>query len=163
MIRPFPPGFSRCPAYSDNAPGRYIVATGGLDGPGTGLWTPEQKDIEQAEKALRLFLATPSSNTDSSFLTRMHEAGRQAVNSHYDSYALQFSGVRRPTGKFIYDTEGKGPKAISISGFCKGGSIKDDDLQKGEVLVSDGGSCYFRAVYDVDRNEIIYFSVNGRA
>jgi hypothetical protein len=51
-----------------------------------------------------------------------------------------------------------GDQKVFVNGFCDDFGI---DWQSEVVLVDDGGDCFFSALYNVDTDELEYFSFNG--
>jgi hypothetical protein len=54
-----------------------------------------------------------------------------------------------------------GQKAILINAFCPSGQDKSEMWRKHLVLVSDGGKCYWRALFDVSTQRFTKLEVNG--
>lgn len=52
----------------------------------------------------------------------------------------------------------EGDRKVYINGFC---TTYGGDWRKKIIAVEDGGSCYFSAMYNVDRDELEFFSFNG--
>lgn len=127
---------------------------------GTGLWRPTIHHVDAARKALRRYLADASVKDRNGW----ERANREAVRLRYEEYILQMQGVRRSTGKHVFDTEGSGARQIRIEGFCPGVLHGVEERIKREpLLISDGGTCIFQATYDVDSDRITSFTVNGLA
>ena len=133
-----------------------VPADHGPDERGTGFWRPTMDQAVAAREALRKFLATGRKTG------RWSEDRRIEVARNFHTYILQVEGVRKPTGNRFYDSDGNGSKQIHIDGFCPqiveqvGGRVYREQL-----LVNDGGSCIFQAMYDPRTRTITFFQTNG--
>lgn len=138
---------------------RVILQVAGPDG--SGPWLPSKAQAVEAEAALRDFSAHPEADKLSWSLSRSSKMFRFALAGKLEGYVLQFAGVRRGQGDRTEADAGTGPRVIRISGFCNwpGPAM----LATREVIEADGGTCYFRAIYDLDLKAITYFAVNGLA
>jgi hypothetical protein len=126
---------------------------------GTGLWRPTMIQAAAAREALRKFLTAEKTVNDGRW-----ERQRSEVARNFNSYVLQIEGVRKPTGNRFYDSDGNGPRQIHIDGFCP--QIVEevgDRINREQLIVYDGGSCIFQAMYDVRTGTITFFQANGLA
>ena len=105
---------------------------------GKRVWMPTLDQIEELERDLPLYL-TKSNHPD---------AG--AMVASLPNYRRQYLG-------FIDE----GHQRIYVNAFCQGHTATDERWRTEFVLVQDGGSCYFQAVYDVESKHFIQLSVNG--
>jgi hypothetical protein len=144
-------------ASPDAAPPRIYVVEPSPDRPDAydGIWRPSGEEIERARSALVAYLAVAHPPAES--------GSERYRRGSFDTYILQFAGVRSGGEDHDYSTRGDGPKAILIKGMCSHPYRDDDRLTKGIVTIQDGGACYFTAVYDPMKNEIVRFAVNGVA
>ena len=93
--------------------------------------------------------------------SKYEEANRLAISRAFDSYSIQTEGVRVPTGRYFYDSEGNGPKAIykwAMPHDREGSGRSGREIR---ILMSDGGNCAFTATYDVTTNKITMFMPGG--
>jgi len=62
-------------------------------------------------------------------------------------------------------TNEQGHRLVYLNAFCSSGTrpIKDRQPFKGWNIVSDGGHCYFQALFDIDLGSVVHFSFNGEA
>jgi hypothetical protein len=154
-------GLALIGATSFNLPEVYVVPSHLAPGqPGTGQWRPAGTQVSAAREALRRYLndaSVPERNM-------WERAGREDVRAKYDSYILQMEGVRRSVGKRLFETQGNGPKQIHIGGFCPEiAHTTRDRIKREPLLITDGGSCIFQAMYDLESKQITFFAVNGVA
>jgi hypothetical protein len=124
-----------------------------------GLWRPAARDVERARAALIAYLSVAHSTPDAD--QSWNERNRPEIRDKIDTYLLQFAGVRRGDGRQYYSKQGNGPRAILITGMCQNPFGGEGDLTTGIVLINDGGSCYFTAIYDPAEDRIAGFYVNA--
>jgi hypothetical protein len=103
-------------------------------------WLPTLTQVEELEAELPQYLAK-SNHPD---------AG--AMIAQLPKYRRQYLG---------YIDEGH--RRIYVNAFCQGANASDESWRTRFVLVQDGGSCYFQAIYDVDSKRFIRLRVNGVA
>lgn len=142
-----------------SAPPRiYVVDALHAPGPGTGLWRPTLAEALAARASLRRYLIAPPTGA----LDRWQLAGARQVAAAFDGYVMQAEGVRAPTSRESYGTEGAGPRQIHLDGFCDSIAPSFGDRVRREMqIVFDGGSCVFAAMYDMRTKRITRFRVNG--
>jgi len=111
-----------------------------------GYWTPTSKDVAIVEDLLKGVREGDSEHAFERTLEREDESGRRLVD---ELVSRQYVG---------YSTDGV--KLIKVIGFCSGG-IPASPLQ--ELIVADGGACFWRAVINMDTEEVKSYSENGQA
>ena len=123
----------------ENAPD--LVA--GLDGPDAAevleYWTPDEDDVEALEDGIEDYLDTAADDGDveSDLVDRLPD------------YVRQYAGI-------VED----GEELILANFFCDDVGI---DWESVPVVVEDGGDCFFRVTYDVEREGFSDLEVNGEA
>jgi len=111
----------------------------GLPGKVTGHWNPEKSDIEALESSLDQVTALESKAWGSRFHVE-----------HPEKYYRQYVGVALDYRKFVF-----------VDAFC---DLKGLDYwQQHLVIVSDGATCFWQALYDPATGKFTYLQINGRA
>ena len=100
-----------------------------------GAWSPSPTVIAKAESSISQ-IATLSSN-----YPRVHI-------DHPDAYFRQYVPIRRAGHRLLY-----------VNGFCEAPSYWRTQL----VIVMDGGTCYWQALYDPATDRYSSLTINGRA
>ena len=126
---------------------------------GDGLWRPTFREAAEAREALKEYLRSPKRPTYEGL--RGRDAAR--IAAEFDSYTVQAEGVRAPGPRAFYGVDGNGPKQIHLDGFCQASATHMDGLASRQLIVMDGGSCIFQAMYDVRSRRITFFASNGYA
>jgi hypothetical protein len=101
-------------------------------------WTPSESDVALAEQALPLYLQQLGTQ----------DPRAQLILKQISSYKRQYAGV--VTG---------GQKEVFLSLFCQTDGI---DWRQSEVIVMDGGTCFFQVYFSVTEKTFSRFTVNGR-
>jgi len=98
-------------------------------------WTPNNYEVEGALSMLPSYISNLEGN-------------ESAILKNYDEYNFQVSGLYSKDDKIIY-----------IYALC------DEKLEwrKGYFLTADGGSCYWKAYYNIRLRKIISVEINGEA
>ena len=125
-------------------------------------WLPTANQAGEAKAALLAYLASdalPADGSQGSFAV----AHRSIVASRIDGYSLQYFGghYRWTDGHAVPDPLGE--EDILINGLCKIPAMGGADVSKQLIQASDGGACFFHALYSPARKTILQFSVNGEA
>jgi hypothetical protein len=102
-------------------------------------WEPTVSDMNDVESRLGQITALSKKDPD--------------PNRNIDNPGAYF----RQYGAVLID----GRKAILINAFCPSGQDKSEMWRKHLVLVSDGGQCYWRALFDVSTQRFTKLEVNG--
>jgi hypothetical protein len=101
------------------------------------VWTPQAEEIEALERDLPGYLQTAAAgNPSANFSDRLPE------------YKRQYVGIVE-----------NGRELILVNAFC----TNEFDWQEEAVIVSDGGDCFFRVIYDPTTGSFEGFEVNGEA
>ena len=109
----------------------------------TGVWEPTQADIDGLESNLHQI----------SELSRKGKSPWMQIE-HPESYFRQYVGVLQD-----------GQKRIYVNAFCgfNGGQPPQTPYWKNHLyIIYDGGSCVWRAMYDLSSKTFLELSVNGR-
>jgi hypothetical protein len=101
-------------------------------------WTPPEKDVAMAEQALPRYLQQ---------LGR-EDARAQLILKQLRSYKRQYAGVVT-----------NGQKEIFVSLFC---AVDGIDWKESEVIVMDGGTCFFQVYFSISTHSFSRFTVNSR-
>lgn len=107
----------------------------GLYPNGASYWTPMKADISEAEKNLV------------AFLEKSQNPGAPEILKRIETYNRQYRGI-------VLD----GHKLVFISFFCEPGP---DNWESGEVMVFDGGSCFFRLRFSTETKTFSHLCLNG--
>jgi hypothetical protein len=102
-------------------------------------WTPTESDIVEAESKLVTFLQQ----------SQIRGSEKNRMLKDIKSYKRQYVGILI-----------KGEKEIFINFFC---IVDDPEWTKHEVLVLDGGSCFFRVNFSMKTQMFHGLQVNGYA
>jgi hypothetical protein len=100
-------------------------------------WTPSELDVQVAEKGLIAFLEKSKNPKVPEILKRI------------EKYKRQYRGI-------VLD----GHKLIFIRFFC---DIPSENWMTEEVVVNDGGSCYFNLQFSTETKTFSHLWVNGEA
>jgi hypothetical protein len=101
------------------------------------VWTPTVAEIEALERDLPGYLQDEAAgNPSANFSDRLPE------------YKRQYVGIVE-----------NGRELILVNAFC----TNEFDWQEEAVIVSDGGDCFFRVIYDPTTGSFEDFEVNGEA
>ncbi len=140
----------------------YIVDASLLTGQsGAGRWPPTMGEAIAARTALRNYLRDNRVQAKSDAF--IEARNRAAVSSQFDSYTMQVEGVRAASNpQQFYDTEGFGPKQIHVNAVCASARGAITNLSSEQMAVSDGGNCFFTALYDLNSKRIVMFMPGGR-
>jgi hypothetical protein len=101
-------------------------------------WTPSESDVALAERALPVYLQQLGTQ----------DPRAQLILKQLSSYKRQYAGV-------VTD----GQKEVFLSLFCHADGI---DWATNEVIVMDGGTCFFQVYFSVTGKTFSRFTVNGR-
>jgi hypothetical protein len=101
-----------------------------------GAWTPTEAEAIEADVKLAGYL---------------QKRDRRQIAEHLSGYRRQYRGTTR-----------KGRRVLDVNAFCVGDSSAGDWLLDW-VDVFDGGECFFRATYDVERHEFTGLHIHGVA
>lgn len=101
-------------------------------------WTPSESDVALAEQALPVYLQQLGTQ----------DPRAQLILKQLGSYKRQYAGV--VTG---------GQKEVFLSLFC---SVDGIDWRQSEVIVMDGGTCFFQVYFSVTGKTFSRFTVNSR-
>jgi hypothetical protein len=103
----------------------------------TGYWTPDERDLKDIEDTLEQFL----------------RAQNVKDKKDWNGFRRQVTGIKR--GKELY---------IFVYYFQYEGSNSEPDAwKKMPYQVFDGGSSFFRVLYDVKKRQFIWYESNGEA
>lgn len=110
-------------------------------------WAPSHALVVEADAALPGYLrATAASQAVDSFARE----GAAQILTNYAQYRRQYFGVTRNRRQILY-----------VRGFC---DVHDQpDWRTREVMMMDGGPCYFFARYDPATRRFVFFEPNGFA
>ena len=114
----------------------------GLPGKITGTWEPKQDDVAGMEASFHQI----------SDLSRKGFSGRQVGDPA--RYFRQYLGLLQGDRKLIY-----------LNAFCgfNNNSLAPKNWREHLVVIYDGGSCVWRAIFDVSTKRFVSLSVNGFA
>ena len=111
----------------------------GLPGKVTGHWNPQKPDIEVLERNLGQVTRLDSRSW-----------GSAAHIEHPENYYRQYVGVELNNRRMVF-----------VDAFC---DLKGLDYwQQHLVIVSDGATCFWQALYDPDSSKFTFLEINGRA
>jgi hypothetical protein len=111
----------------------------GLPGKLTGHWNPKNSDIDDLERNLDQVTALDSKTL-----------GPRFHIEHPEKYYRQYLGVALDYRRMIF-----------VDAFC---DLKGFDYwQEHLVIVSDGATCFWHALYDPASGKFTYLQINGRA
>lgn len=79
----------------------------------------------------------------------------------WDYIALNSTQQFLPRSSYIYQYKTINDSELYINALCD--DYDNDDLSERFIIVFDGGSCYFQAIYNFKSNEFIKLDVNGEA
>jgi hypothetical protein len=108
---------------------------------GWAFWTPESADVRAFEEKLPAFL-------------------RREMADDVDVEARSLWKVVHRFKRQYFGVVKNGRRVIESSFFCH---VMDDRWRRERVEVFDGGLCYFRVTYDVERGEFSGLVVNAEA
>lgn len=108
-------------------------------------FTPTKEEIFEAEKALKSKLKEANRNIENQYNSPI-------IHRNLKKYKRQYFG-------FIND---KGEKILYINSLWKKNEEETKWLQQ-IIMVSDGGSHYWKIEYNLETDELINLSVNGSA
>ena len=108
-------------------------------------FTPTKEEIFEAEKALKSKLKEANRNLENQYNSPI-------IHRNLKKYKRQYFGV-------IND---KGEKILYINSLWKKNEEETKWLQQ-IIMVSDGGSHYWKIEYNLETDELINLSVNGSA
>ena len=111
-------------------------------------WTPSESQAREAMMFLDAYAA------------REKGARLQSL----ESYRFQVLGVTASAGNNLPGLQAEAASLVVLQGVC---SRAPPDLQKRlgaeEVVIMDGGNCYFRAYIDLEKHRMAWLSINGFA
>jgi len=93
------------------------------------------------------------------------EANLEQVTELSSKYPDAFRHIENPSqyfrqyGAVLID----GQQAILVNAFCPLGKDKSELWRKHLIVVSDGGKCYWKALFDVSTQKFTKLAVNGIA
>lgn len=111
----------------------------GLPGKVTGHWNPKQPDIDALEINLGQIASLDSKSRGSSIHIE-----------HPENYYRQYLGVVLDNRRLIF-----------VNAFCDLRGL--DYWRQHLVIVSDGATCFWHALYDPASSKFTYLEINGRA
>lgn len=79
----------------------------------------------------------------------------------WDYIALNSTQQFLPRNSYMYQYKTINDSELYINALCD--DYENDNLSERFIIVFDGGSCYFQAVYNFKNNEFIKLEVNGEA
>jgi hypothetical protein len=100
-----------------------------------GTWNPSAADIAKAENSIAQIAMLPGNYT-------------QVHIDHPDTYFRQYVPIQQAGRRLLY-----------VNAFCEAPSYWRTQL----VIVMDGGTCYWQALYDPATNKYSSLTINGRA
>lgn len=109
-----------------------------------GSWRPTAEQVAELEEGLKPYLekAVPA-------LEMQIAGGPKTITGGLAKYRRQYTGIVR-----------KGRRIIYVNFFCDSFGT---DWMKEQVIVMDGGSCYFQLEYDIEKKSYGALRVNGEA
>ena len=114
----------------------------------TGYWTPTETDLEGVEDTLLAYLHSQKADDQKDW----REYRRQVVGVKRGDELLLFISYFH----FVRDIE-EDLTARKVHGF------ESDSWKKYPYGVCDGGSCFFRVLYDLRKKQFIWYESNGVA
>ena len=135
-------GSSPTPAATEQPDDLLLITTGEFEGVilHQGDWLPTVEDVLALEQQLITYL--PQQH-------RAFDSLQAPIEERLPTYKRQYWGVVE-----------NGRRLISANFFCE--SSRYDWMER-EVIVIDGGDCYFRLWYDVETGAFSNLMVNGSA
>lgn len=131
-----------------------------------GQFQASRADALEAKRALVAYLHTshPDLPRNAAAL-RWSEMQRPAVAQAFDSYSLQYIGVSMKWTEQGGSPASPGDREVLIKGFCDAGLSATERSLLGtrDVLVMDGGRCFFDAYYSPSKRRIVWFMTHGVA
>ncbi len=103
-------------------------------------WTPDESDIQAAEKILAKAFEDQKKPTVNRLLDRKP-----------DDYCQQFVGA----------TDANGDRIIWVNCFCKDQESQFKNWKNNIVTVKDGGNCFFNITINISENSYTSLDVNG--
>ena len=123
---------------------------------GKADWVPTAAEAREAKAATLAVLATPNPT-----IRYLKEPSRVSIASRIVSYYFQYEGLSVSRTK-DYAPDPSGVRHIVVHGVCM---ADKDELAVmragGELMVYDGGDCYFDAWYNLETKQVVLFSVHG--
>ena len=127
----------------------------------TGFWTPEEKDLKGAEDGLEDYLLSASSGVRNP---------RKELPA-WQQYYRQVAGVVKNGERLLFVSYAFFPLMRDSSFVARqkleleqAGRTYDPDWWRSQVLsVNDGGSAFFRVLYDPKKKKFIWYDQNGHA
>jgi hypothetical protein len=106
------------------------------------FWTPSPEQIARLEAELRPYLeAVTAPGTI---------VARQTIVDQLGSYKKQYSGYTKGDKKWIY-----------VNAFCERFWKREDRWRDSDLIIFDGGPCYFQVHYDTSSSQFDRLSING--
>jgi ABC-type cobalt transport system substrate-binding protein len=118
------------------------------------MWTPSSEEIARLESKLKPYLEEVANGK--------REAGGYAswrMPRQVKEILARLGGYKRQYFGFTFG----GRRWIFVNGFCEGFWTRSDSWHDDIVIVLDGGSCFFQALYDPSSAEFDKLSINGEA
>jgi hypothetical protein len=122
------------------------------------FWQPSAVDVARLEGALGPYLANYPSASTKNLNQSIPESKRRYISASAKKISLNLSDYRR---QYIGYTEGA-RKFILVNAFCRHYWSTSDSWLHKPPAVDDGGACYFRIRFDVERG-FDRFEFNGEA
>jgi hypothetical protein len=117
------------------------------------LWAPSPEDIARLESKLKPYLEDVANGKGKEVADYWRAPSQvKAILARLGSYKRQYFG-------FTYE----GKKWIFVNGFCEEHWKREDYWRDRMVAVFDGGSCYFRVLYDPATSQFDKLTINGEA
>ncbi|MEA3002434.1 MAG: hypothetical protein QOH81_1222 [Sphingomonadales bacterium] len=163
LLRPLLAGVAMLSGAAPAGPGSYVIRPAAeFRAANSGFWVPDAAIVAAAKAALLAYLHTPHRPREAAGEAAWSESRRPEIMARIDDYALQFMGVGRGRRNHADSFRRSPRRAVLINGVCRG-ALRElaGNLETQLVAVLDGGSCFFRAVYDPRSRRIVAFDVNG--
>ncbi len=127
-----------------------------------GRRTPSATEATEAKTALLDYLSSDR-GTEKGRPDMGAEQGRRIARGEISDYSLQYVGAH---GTWSSNGGGKpdpsGGQVVIIHGFCRVPPGWLDRLREQELIIMDGGPCYFSGYYSLSERKIVWFYRNHR-
>jgi hypothetical protein len=122
-------------------------------------WNPTPDQAEEALTGLVVFLE--QLDTQPIIDDDLRRRGA-VVRRKLADYRFQAYGVTAPTGNTMPLLSGEKAKLVILNGACTSSHAADSpNWSRSPMLVFDGGDCYLRVYYDIEKRRMAWLSING--
>lgn len=132
----------------------------------TGYWTPREADLTGIEDNLDAYLRTVERPSEKELMTG------QRRTIHWDWRYRQVAGITRGDHKLLFLSYfSPGPPEMRAAMEAarrqaierEGGTYDPERWKKTPVVIADGGSGFFRVLFDLTTRTFVWYEQNGSA